>query len=73
MPTVIHNSMERLVAISLAMDPAYQETSVSARELTNDPSDKKESSEVRARKREERKAAARIRMRNRFVNHLINY
>lgn len=72
-PTVVHNSMERLVAISLAMDPAYQETSVSARELTNDPSGKKESSEVRARKREERKAAARIRMRNRFVNHLINY
>ena len=34
--TVIHTAFEALDALTIAMDPAYEETSVSARELRED-------------------------------------
>ena len=64
---ITHTVFESLLAITIAMDPAYAQTAVNARELSEHTPQaiaRREQAE-KLRRREAEAAAARIRMRNR--------
>lgn len=66
---VTHTAFESIQALTIAMDPAYQQTAVSARELAEKTPQAHEREEARrrARRREAEAAAARVRMRTRIM------
>lgn len=70
---ITHERFQKVLAFTLAMDPAYQQTSVNARELVTDHSEEEKKAEAekerelkeRELKREREKSAAMRRMRDR--------
>lgn len=66
---VTHTALESISALTIAMDPAYQQTAVSARELSERTPQAIERKKERARlrEREAEAAAARVRMRTRLM------
>lgn len=69
---VTHTSLESVSALTIAMDPAYAQTSVNARELAGKTPQAlaRKAEGEKARKREAEAAAARIRMRQREMEAL---
>lgn len=71
---VTHTAFESISAFTIAMDPAYEQTTVNARELsekTPQALQRREQAE-KQRKREQAAAAARIRMRQRELASIID-